>query len=300
MKGINVLSRLEYETNEIMHKYALDFHITKEPLLCKSEDGDYYITPYYGLRNTTTNDIINSVKSGYTVSQTKDIIEMVLKGKEKFGDDLIITNAGSINGGRKIFFQLEIQFEKKVGENIVKRYVTILDSNDGSGSLNVGISDKVMNSQNEFFKFYKEGNAKLRHTATIKDKIVSIPNLIEIAIIESYKQIELYNSWIKISGSPIYIDKFVKHVLGYNTTDTPNLTPRSFKIMNSLYDAIKFECDIVGQNLWGIFNGLTRFTTHEEKIYKDENGKMQSMMLGTNYTKALKGFEFIKHNKNFI
>ena len=78
--------------------------------------------------------------------------------------------------------QLQIEGDSKVGDDIIKRYVTVIDSNDGSTGLSVGIGDFTMSCQNQFFRFYKEGNAKFRHTATLNEKIKSIPTLIETAL----------------------------------------------------------------------------------------------------------------------
>ncbi len=292
---------IEQHTSELLVKHGLNFHIAKEPLVSKSQEGEYFISPYYGLRNTKTNEVINSVKSGYTVSQNKEVVEMVLQGMAKFGKDLKVTKAGSINGGRRIFFQLEILGKAKVGTDTITRYVTLLDSNDGSTGLSVGIGDTVAHCSNQFFRFYKGSNAKFRHTATITAKIATIPNLIELALDESLKQIKIYNAFESTPLTKHLADKMVKEILGYDRVltsieDRAKLTNRSVKLMDDLYEAIEKECSIVGKNKWGLFNGLTRFTTHETKEYKHENGREESMLIGRNYKKAMTGFNFLYTN----
>jgi hypothetical protein len=292
--------KLETKVNEILTNNGLDFHIEKAPLMIKNSEGDLLLTPYYGLLNTKTNEVINSVKEGYTVSQNKEVVEMVLEGMSKFGNDLDVVKAGSINGGRRIFFQLRIKGETKIKHEEIIRYVTVIDSNDGSTGLSVGIGDTVMHCRNQFFKFYRGSNAKFRHTATLKAKIASIPELIELALNESLRQVRTYEKFMSTDISKNLAHRMVKEVLGYDKVITSieeqaKLTNRSIKLMDGLYNAIETECNIVGNNIWGLFNGLTRFTTHEEKEYKKENGHMESMLMGRNYKKAIAGFQLLEN-----
>lgn len=294
---------IESQVQEILTTHGLDFHINKWPLSGQDDKGNTLISPYYGLYNSITGACINSVKEGYGVSQNRELVQMVLEGMSKFGNKLRVTNAGSINGGKRIFFQLEIEGEKRLGHETIKQYVTIIDSNDGSTGLSVGIGDKVMHCRNQFFLFYKGSNAKFRHTATIQEKIASIPSLIELALEKSIKQVRTYERFMSTPLTKELANlehRMVKEVLGYDKVITSvaeqsKLTKRSEKIMDTLYEAIHKEYqDSGGKTVWGLFNGLTRFTTHDTKEYKKENGYMESMMIGTNYQKAIVGFEFLE------
>ena len=93
--------------NEILVENGLDFTIEKLPL--SGMVGKTVIeSPYFGLYNSKSGEIIHSVKKGYTPSQNKDIVAMVLKGMAPFGDDLVINKAGALAGGKKVFLQLGI------------------------------------------------------------------------------------------------------------------------------------------------------------------------------------------------
>lgn len=287
----------ETKVNEILAAHGLDFHIEKAPLIAMDSEGNSLITPYFGLINTSTKEVINTCKEGYTVSQNADVVEMVLRGMEKFGNELIVSKAGSINGGRRVFMQLEINGASKIGNDYIKRYVTIIDSNDGSTGLSVGIGDLVAHCTNQFFKFYAKGNAKFRHTATLNQKIESIPYLIETALSESIKQVETYNRFISTPLTKHLADKMVKEVLGYDRVFTSvdelsKMSQRSTTMMDTLYSNIETEYKDCGENLWGLFNGLTRYTTHEMSAPKRDNGKIESLILGTAYNKAKIGFDF--------
>ena len=279
------------KANEILEKYGLDFHITKQPLVGFDGEGNQIITPYYGLFNDKTKECINTCKAGYTVSQNADVVEMVLRGTEKFGNQLNVTKAGSIHGGRRVFLQLEIEGNAKVGDDKIQQYITVIDSNDGSTSLSVGIGDEAAHCFNQFFKFYKVSENKFRHTATLEQKIASIPNLIQTALGESMRQVELYRKFLSTPLTKGLADKMIKEVLGYDRLAT-DLTNRQQDMADLLHSNINTEIGMVGNNVYGLFNGITRYTTHHQSAPKRENGKVESLMVGTAYNKALAGFEF--------
>lgn len=286
----------ENQVQDILSTHGLDFKIIKRPLI-SLEEGEQFISPYYGLYNSKTGECINAVKEGYTISQNADVVELVLRGIEKFGTKLSVSNAGSINGGRRVFMQLQIEGDSRVGDDIIKRYVTIIDSNDGSTGLSVGIGDFTMSCQNQFFRFYKEGNAKFRHTATLNEKIKSIPTLIETALSESYRQIEVYRRFVSTPVTQMLAHKMVKSILGYDkvitsTEELSKLTQRSQKMMDSLYSHIDKETEQKGMNLWGLHSGVTSWTTHERKAPKRHNGKWEDMLVGTSYKKNQESFGF--------
>lgn len=274
------------KTKQILKDNGLDFTIEKEQLIGKDSGR---ITPYYGLYNGKTNECINTCKVGYTVSQNEDILNMVMKGISKFGNQLSVSKAGSINGGRRVFLQLTIDAKSKVGDDILTRYVTIIDSNDGSTSLSVGIGDEVAHCLNQFFKFYKAGEAKFRHTATIEQKIATIPHLIELALDKSLEQVKIYNKFQSTPLTKALAEKVINEVLSFE--NLLDLTARQQIIHDNLMSAIKIERDYCGDTVWGLFNGITRFTTHMQSVPKRINGREESLINGTAYNKAMKAFE---------
>jgi hypothetical protein len=282
---------IKNKVNEILVAHNLDFRIEKERLL--STTGKE--TPFFGLFNDKTGECINSVKEGYTVSQNDEVVELVLRGMEGFGE-LSVSKAGSLNGGRKVFIQLGIDGMSVVGSERIKRYVTIIDSNDGSTGLSVGIGELVMSCQNQFFKFYKSGQSKLRHTASLTQRIKELPYLIEMALAESLKLTETYKQFQSTPVTRALADEMVKYLLGFDKnmsikTDS-ELSTRSRNAMESLYNHIEKETNQKGMNMFGLFSGVTSWTTHEKSAPRRENGRDESIMTGTNYRTNEQGLEF--------
>lgn len=280
---------MDSKVKQILKAHGLDFRIDKRQLFGTDDEGSQLITPYFGLFNSKSGECINTCKVGYHVSQNEDIVDMVLKGTEKFGDKLNVTKAGSINGGRRVFLQLAIEGETKIGDDTITRYITIIDSNDGSTSLSVGIGDMVAHCTNQFFKFYKAGEAKFRHTATLEQKIASIPDLIEVALGKSMEQVKVYKKFQSTPLTKALAAKVIKEVLQFDTA--VELTARQQIIHDNLMTAINIEKQFCGDNVWGLFNGVTRFTTHHQSVPKRSNGREESLINGTAYKKAMTAFE---------
>ncbi len=291
---------MKTRVDEILKANGLDFQINKEPLV--SVNGGQ--TSYFGLFNSQTNECVNVVKEGYEVSQNDEVVELVLRGSEGFGE-LSVQKAGSLHGGRKVFIQLAIEGDGIVSHDRIKRYVTILDSNDGSTSLSIGIGDLTLSCSNQFAKFYKQGEAKFRHSSSLQQKLKTIPNLIELALAQSLKQIELYKSFASNSISKDLAHRMVKHVLGYDREytsikDLSEKSTRSINIMDKMYIHIEREMLDKGQNLWGLHSGITSYTTHESSIPNRDNGRIESVLNGTAYKMNQKSLEFVTRESGIL
>ena len=282
--------------NKILTENGLDFNIAKLPLFAM-QNGSPVPSPYFGLMNEKTNEIIHSVRGGYTVSQNKEIVEMVVAGLKPFGDKLSVTKAGSLNGGRKVFLQLSIEGESKVGNDTIKKYVTIIDSNDGSTGLGVGIGNLTMSCQNQFFKFYRAGQSKFKHTESIEKRIMEIPDLIENALSQT---MQIINQFSRFESTPVSRElahKLVKHLLGVDKKtssikELADMSTRATNMMDALYTNIEGEMNSKGNNVWGLFSGVTRWTTFEKAAPKRDNGRLESIMTGNNYATNQKAFNF--------
>lgn len=277
---------------EIVSAHGLDFNISKRALF--DEQGN--VTGYYGLFNDKINKCIHTVKQGYHVSQNDEVVDMVLQGIAPFGSSLSVQKAGVLDEGRKVFIQLAIEGMSRVAGDIIKRYITVIDSNDGSTSLSVGIGDLTMSCQNQFWKFYKKGN-RMRHSASLEQKLKELPRMIELSLGQSLKQMELYNQLAEVSVTRELAHKMVNYVLGFDRTSgsiiLDDKSKASLEKMTNLYNAIEIEMNQKGDNMWGLHSGVTRFTTHNvTPKAKRENIKIESQLVGGIYQMNQKSLKF--------
>ncbi len=288
-----------FDVNKFLIENNLDFRIEKSPLfgtiqvpsvgangiemINKSVETDYFV-----LFNSTTGECINTVKAGYEPTQNEDVVKAVLHGLKGI-DDIEIKRANSINGGRKIAIQLGINTYSHVNGDEIKKYITIIDSNDGSTGLGVGVGNTTMSCQNQFFKFYKASQFKARHTRSIVESIKELPYLIQANFEQSNRVIEVFNRLSTVSVNNRIVDKFVNELIGVDKSMTEfqirelGKDGRTLNRMESIYNNIHTEMSSKGNSLWGLFSGLTRYTTHESSAPKRDNGREESLISGTNY-----------------
>lgn len=298
--------KLKAQTKAFAVANGLDWGIKKVPTYFEW-NGDMLPSGNFSLVHTRTTESLNTTKDTYRVSQNHHIIRLMLMGVKDFSDELRVVKAGSLHGGRKVYIQLEVIGDGFVKGDKIKRYVTVIDSNDGSSSLSVGIGNLTMSCANQFFYFYKKGDAKFRHSASMVEKMKTIPSLIQYALSASMRMMNLYQ---KFESTPITRDlahNMVEAQLGYSLKskqeDLDELSTRSKNVMESLYKNIYGEMDgdsengnfAKGENLWGLFSGVTRWTTHHKQAPKrgdEANGRLESVMIGTNYKNNEKALKF--------
>jgi hypothetical protein len=288
----------ENQITEILESTNLNFKIHKEPMTANF-NGTVIDTPYHALIHGTSGEVINSVKKGYHVTQNEEIVGLVLDGMKQFGTKLSVQKGGSLKGGRRVYLQLAIEGDSKVGNDTIKKYITIIDSNDGSASLSVGIGDLTMSCSNQFFQFSKANQSRFKHTGSMVERVKELPYLIESALADSYKMIELYKSFQSNACSRGLVDKLVNEMLGRDKAtmtklEYANMNTRAEGNMNALYRHIEKEINCKGLNLWGLHSGVTSWTTHEKQAPKTENGRLESQMIGSNYQTNQKSLAFCK------
>jgi len=297
------------KTRDILTEYGLDFRIEKQHTgfinggFSANEDGIITLeegaslnsSPYFNLVNGSTGMVLNSVAKGYQVSQNDEIVEKVVRGMEPFGDKLRVHKAGALNGGRKVFIQLEIDGMAKVGGDSLKRYVTIIDSNDGSTGLSVGIGNFTMSCSNQFFFFHKENGMKFRHTAALVGHISNLSTRIQEALEMDLRQMELFKTFASTPCSRNLSHVMVKELVGLNKQSSEkelgDASTRKYNAMEKLYENIENEMNSKGNNLWGLQSGVTRWTTHDKSHPQRTNGQIESYMTGTNQRTAAQGLD---------
>lgn len=291
-------SALDREVNEILKKHDLNFKISKLPL--RAMLGSVSLpTDLFALYNTKIKTVISTCKEGYHISQNEDILKLVLKGAEGFGD-LSIQNAWSINEGRRTLIQLRVAGMSRVGTEEIARYITIVDSNDGSSSLGVGIGEVVLSCQNQFYKFYKSTQSKMRHTASLEARVKELPSLIKTALEESMRLTETYKTFKSTKASKELIHGLVHEVYGISEASSIDVlsrtTSKKTNNMNELYTHIAKEMAQKGNNVFGVWNGLTSFNTHKKQTFKRDDGKINALTFGENYKMNQKGLDYLmKH-----
>jgi len=274
-------------TNQILEQNKLNWNVVKKPLMYAGEcvpgaNNGLHSTPYYGIVREDTNEVFTTVSEGYEPTQNHTIIETM---QEIAGqNDLEIVKAMPFNEGRKVMVQMKRPNNHIViGGQDTEQYIYAINSHDGSSSLKFGFMNKVIFCQNQFGWLNSNAISGYKHTQSIQDKVKELPTIINFTA-EEEKIAELQH----FSGQSIGRDameemlfSLTKIDIALSASELKSFSTRSMNIYNDLQHCIIEETSRVGLTKWGLFNGVTKYTTHMKSAPLRDNGRQESIITGS-------------------
>ena len=286
------------QVDEMLKRFGLDFEIKKIPTTFLW-DGQKKESMSFALVNDKLGIEIANCKEGYCVTQNKEVLELILKALTPFGG-LTVDNATVFANGRKIFYQIKLNGVSIVGDDEVTKYITIIDSNDSSSSLAVGIGNVTKFCNNQFWSFYGKSEFKFRHSQSLEEKLKLLPQAITENMIISQNLVDFYAELYESSLEKGDCDRIVLHLLDINPNaknedgTKKELSTRKLNSKTALEQCIGTEIASKGYNLWGLYSGVTFYTTHESSHPKRKNGRIESQVRGSNYKMNERALDFCR------
>ena len=285
-------------TQEILKQNGLNWNVVKKPLMYAGEcvtgaNNGLHHTPFYGIVREDTGEVFATVSETYKPTQNETIIDTM---QEIAGEnELEIIKAIPINEGRKIIIQMKREAGNKlmIGDEITEQYIYAINGHDGSSSLKFGFMNKVLFCENQFAWMSSNAFSGYRHTKSIQEKVEQLPSIINFT--DQEERIADLQEFNTQNANTDLMNDLVDYL-----TNTDKLAEeihtRTKNIRNDIESCIVSEVNRIGSNKWGIFNGVTRYTTHQKSSPKREYGKQESILLGSCKTMNEKAFNFLKEN----
>lgn len=252
-----------------LEKVNLNWNVKAEKLVTES---GIVIPNHVAIIREDTQHCLSVRKDGYQPYQNEQLFDLLEKVSSKTG--LKIKKGGYFGDGEKVYIQMKSDDLVMPNNDKVEGYVTGINSFDGSTSLAFGNSTITISCMNTFFASYRELNSKIRHTKNMLMKIDDICNQVDKNLEEETKLFERIKRM-----SEVKMDAKVKELVVRALFDIDSKLPKknwekelSTNVKNKMQ---RFEMDLqteVAQkedSLWGLFSGVTRFTTHS--ITKNDN-----------------------------
>jgi len=286
-----------HNTQQILEENGLDWNVVKKPLLYAGEctpsaNNGLHSTDYYGIVREDTGEVFATVKEAYTPTQNHTIIETM---QEIAGqNDLEIVKAIPFNEGRKVMVQMKRPNNHVViGGQDTEQYIYAINSHDGSSSLKFGFMNKVIFCQNQFGWLNSNAISGYRHTQSIQDKVKELPAIINFTSQE--EKIANLQRFSDQSASPTLVNDLIDYLT--NTDRLATEKDMSSRKQNMIYDiahCIDSEMSRISHTKWGVFNGITKYTTHHKSAPLRKNGKQESIITGSAGKMNEKAFNFLK------
>jgi phage/plasmid-like protein (TIGR03299 family) len=276
---------LQNQTFELLEETKTNWTVNKIPLVTDSG----LKTDSYGMFKNDDNSWLGTIGKQYEPMQNYQVVETLISATQDYSEK---HRGGQLNGGKKVYYQTEVE-PVNVGTDEVKRYLTILNSHDGSSSIGFGFSNMVVICQNTFFKALKDLQ-RFRHTTSAKERLQIAKSQIkttltqENEVMDNFKRmadIKVSNKAIKLIVSDLFTIKeedFDSKVEGFSTRKVNDI--KKFKqVMDS-------EFSSHGETLWGLFNAVTYKTNHIDTKGKK---KLENVMIGAGYKKNNNAYKIL-------
>jgi len=258
---------MEQNIEDILNQSGLNWKVRQEPLQTAS---GIVLDDYRALVREDTNDVLSVRTDSYHPYQNEQLIELLDRVSNRTG--LEISRGGSFKNGARVYIQLKSN-DLKLGNDKVEGYLTGINSFDGSTSLAFGPSNITISCQNTFFASFRQLDAKVRHTSGMQIKIDDICYRLENSLDEEKKMFDNIVELSETRFDDIIKDRVIRKLFDIkpevSLTDVDALSSRKFNQLSKFYVDLNGEIAQKGDNMWGLFSGVTKYTTHS--ISKNDN-----------------------------
>jgi len=252
------------------NKNAFNWDIKKTGIL------DINGNPIKGYNHITRDDNGSSIavmKDSYNPMTTKQFTETAEEVAEKFGTT--VKEYQDWDTGKKenmsnplITAQMEISEPLSIGGSKIEGKLTLGVGFNGNRSFFIGHTNTYLRCTNEFHSIVKDFTSRLT-----KNNMVRVADIIQN--IETYREYEakLYENFKKFEKVPVsegIISELMARLLKLNDEErmmTPkeleeHLSTQKLNKKDAIMASVRTEMAELGDNAWGLLNGVTHFTTH--------------------------------------
>ncbi len=259
------------ERQGMLEKSGLAWHVNKQSI--QTESG-IHIPNKVALVRDDTDTVLGIHSENYEPYQNYELLELLYKIGNSTG--LVLHTGGAFKGGEKVWFQLKSN-DLRIGNDKIEGYVSGFNSFDGKTALAFGNSSMTISCMNAFWRGYKEVNTRLRHSTAMRPKIEEILSRIDLLLEEErimFREIKRMSEKQFTADTRDLITKKLFDIAIEDRLDSPDLSTRKKNQLWQFNYDLGIETSQKGETLWGLFSGITRYTTHSMKRGDNSESKM--------------------------
>ena len=260
---------------DVLNETNLNWTVREESLTTQS---GIIIPKQKAIVRDDTNEVLSIHGMGYYPYQNHQLIELLDKVSQQSG--LPIHRGGMFGNGEKVFIQLKSN-DMKLGNDRIEGYITGINSFDGTTSLAFGPSNITISCQNTFFGAFRSMDTKVRHTKNMVMRVEDICRGLEKVIDEEskmFEDIKMLSETRMTKQNEDWVTRILfnieREVDMNNEKQVSSVTRNK---LNRFYVDLNGELKEKGDSMWGLFSGVTKYTTHS--MNKGDNS--ENKMFGT-------------------
>lgn len=240
-------------------KKTLDWDIETIPVRVKEN----VLTNWVAISRNDTGAILSVRSQKYKPFKNKDLHRLVERIKSRTNYELV--GYQDFRKGRRVIAYLKLNSENlpkgssklSIGKSETNDFLLIGNAHDGSSALFLAYTNVLLRCENQFTLpmrlFGKEHRESIHFTED------SIEKVIRDFHEEREKIYELMNGWRQQAVPEGLIDRLICHLFPNGDFDKMPIEIREKRA--GLMRSIELETNELGSNFWGLFNGVTHFTT---------------------------------------
>lgn len=199
----------------------------------------------------------------YQPYQNEQLFELLYKITQSTG--LEMYKGGCFGEGKKIFVQFKSD-DLKIGNDTVHGFLTGINSFDGTTSLCFGASSLTVSCTNTFYGVMKAMQNKVKHTKNMLINLDDVLKRIDQSLVEEKIIFDHIKRFSEVKATQKEMDAVIRVMFNIpkeqSITDFDALSTRKQNQIATFKTAVGTEIADKGSNLWGLFSGVTRFTSH--------------------------------------
>lgn len=246
-----------------------------------------------------TQEIFAACKHGYTPIQNQDVADLAFEISQQ--SDHAVETAGSIRGGRKMWFLLDIGTIAVANDDIVKPYLFICAGHDLSMRLTIGAIATRVVCANTVAMGLSEMNAdtcvRIKHTASSATRLAMVKDWLAKpkAAVKAYGEqaIRMAEAGVTDAQLQAYFTSVWQRANGTltaNDVQDPK-SRRSQKYANEVGQWLANFRDDARQTgvstkgtVWSAYNAITQYANHERTVRSeasDASRRVEGVLFGT-------------------
>lgn len=258
-------------SSEAIKLAGLDWHVEQFPVRAFNPDTDQQFGCPDTVANvrTDTNAVLGVVSTGYHVFQNASAFDFM---DNIVGDKLAMyETAGSLKGGRRVWLLARIPKEYRAGsEDLIKPYVLLVNTHDGSGALRMiptTVRCVCQNTVNLALGRAGSEGLAIRHHPSLEKRVAEARQKLGIisARFDAFDR-ELH-AMLATTPTGRQVDDYFQTLLPPATTD--RATKNRDAVLGTLYANYDNERNTlpgVKHTAWGLYNSVSEWADHQRRV----------------------------------
>ncbi|MFN8353703.1 MAG: DUF932 domain-containing protein [Spirosomataceae bacterium] len=219
---------------------------------------------YKAIFRNDNQQLLNVAKQSYTPTPNTRFVEVVERLNEITG--FPIRCYDEFEGGKKVLAFLECTEPIQVCGYDFQDFMLIGNSHDSSTGFFIGNSSKMIRCANRFSKIFRQ--LQVRHTKNHDAEIEQLLRYFETYMNQRKGLFQQMERFANVKIDQTLKDALAERLVRMTEEEKAGKAEISTRKQNLLFDierSIDIECNALGDNLFGLLNGITHYTTHTRK-----------------------------------